>query len=738
MHTWSRLVLLFSFLVSVVLAQTETPVLIKSIDAVTLTPSASSVSVDLRKHFNYPGVTGTVAQFETSMGSYNVRLFDTETPITVANFLSYLNKGAFSNSLIHRSVSNFVIQGGGFYLNGNVIYAVATDPAITNEFRVSNTRGTVAMAKVDGNANSATSQWFVNLGDNSSNLDSQNGGFTVFGKVISDGMTVVDSIAALTVYDATSSLGSVFNQLPLRGSTLTISNLVLVSSIKVVPLFPSSATSGSVVKFTVSSSNSFAVNPSVEGSILKLERLNPGTSTVTVTATDTNGRRASTTFTATSQASQAPSFTTQPLSTSLQAGGTLTLTCAVSGSPTPTLQWRFNGVDIAGATTTTLNIDRVTAANAGTYTVVATNSVSSVTSQEAVVTVISQVAPSIEMQPLSVNVGPGSAMAMNVVVNGAPAPTLQWRFNGVDIAGATSNTLLVENFSAANAGNYTVVATNAAGSVTSKAATATLALSNTSLISALSVRTYLAKDSRLIVGYITTGSRRLFLSGVGLGLVPWGVAKEACLADPKIEFYGLSGSALVKQAENDNWKTALPANHNIMSLRDDTDAAMERTVSGVGTTHLFANGTGIGLTEVYDLESGMDGRLMAISARSYSGKGDQVLMAGFIISGDCAKTVIVRAVGLSMDASVPNRMADPKLDLYQTVNNVSTRIASNDDWQGSIEKIMLRSMGGDLAKLSSSKDSVLVITLPPGIYSAHAHGVSDTEGEAMIEVYEAN
>jgi len=92
-----------------------------------------------------------------------------------------------------------VIQGGGYRYNpaNNTAPHIDTQPPIVNEFGVSNTRGTVAMAKLGGDPNSATSEWFVNLADNSANLDTQNGGFTVFGRVIGDGMDVVDQIATL-------------------------------------------------------------------------------------------------------------------------------------------------------------------------------------------------------------------------------------------------------------------------------------------------------------------------------------------------------------------------------------------------------------------------------------------------------------------------------------------------------------------------------------------------------------
>ena len=145
--------------------------------------------------------TATVVEVETDLGTIEINLYDNATPATVTNFLNYVNSGNFSDSIVHRSVPGFVIQGGGFITDINAqIGNIATDPAVTNEPVYSNVRGTIAMAKLGGDPNSATSQWFINLANNAANLDAQNGGFTVFGEVTA-GMDVVDAIAALPSYD---------------------------------------------------------------------------------------------------------------------------------------------------------------------------------------------------------------------------------------------------------------------------------------------------------------------------------------------------------------------------------------------------------------------------------------------------------------------------------------------------------------------------------------------------------
>jgi cyclophilin family peptidyl-prolyl cis-trans isomerase len=144
---------------------------------------------------------GTLAQFRTPLGDLDVELYDAEKPATTANFKRLVMSGAYVNTFFHRVVPGFVAQGGGFFTYNFASTNLFAPPwsnlgivpnfgAVTNEFNVgpllSNTNGTIAMAKSAGNPNSATCQWFFNLATNSTDLDSQNGGFTVFGRVVRD------------------------------------------------------------------------------------------------------------------------------------------------------------------------------------------------------------------------------------------------------------------------------------------------------------------------------------------------------------------------------------------------------------------------------------------------------------------------------------------------------------------------------------------------------------------------
>lgn len=186
----------------------------------------------------------TVVEVQTVSGNFQVNLFDQTTPETVENFLSYVNAGGYANNVVHRTQPGFVMQAGGFsYNNAFPPSPIQTGAAVVNEPVLSNVRGTIAMAKVGGNPNSATSQWFINVNNNSANLDVQNGGFTVFGQVIGDGMDVVDAITNTPNFN----FDEAFTTIPLRdftsadqtaGTLPNDDNLVIITDVVVVDASP--------------------------------------------------------------------------------------------------------------------------------------------------------------------------------------------------------------------------------------------------------------------------------------------------------------------------------------------------------------------------------------------------------------------------------------------------------------------------------------------------------------------
>lgn len=182
---------------------------------------------------------------DTNVGEFCMALFPDRAPATVENFLNYVTSGRYDNTIVHRSVPNFVIQAGG-YTAEPLGAGIQRDPVVQNEFGLSNLRATVAMARIGGQVNSATSEWFVNLVNNSQ-LDFVDGGFTVFAEVIS-GMSVVDAISNLPRTNQQNFLGNAFGELPVTDQDndgLDADDLVLINRVYVTDVIVSDTDNGS-------------------------------------------------------------------------------------------------------------------------------------------------------------------------------------------------------------------------------------------------------------------------------------------------------------------------------------------------------------------------------------------------------------------------------------------------------------------------------------------------------------
>jgi hypothetical protein len=199
---------------------------------------------------------------------------------------------------------------------------------------------------------------------------------------------------------------------------------------------------------------------------------------------------------------------------------------------------------------------------------------------------------------------------------------------------------------------------------------------------------------------------------------------------------------------NDNWFT--PADNNgaavanafsisgAFPLRNESlDAAIVRSMSAGNYTAQITGGTsatGIALAEIYDTAPSTGARLINVSARAQVGTGAGILIAGFSISGNVPKQVLIRAVGPSLSGfGVTGVLANPRLDVYRN----TTLVQGNDDWGGFTALATAFSQVGAFPLASAtSRDAALLLTLQPGNYTAQVSGVLGTTGVALVEVYE--
>jgi len=176
--------------------------------------------------------------------------------------LKYVDDDDYLNSFIHRNVRDFVIQGGGFNVvdagEGVDIDLVPTDAPIVNEFEISNTEGTLSMAKTAQSPDTATSQWFVSTNTNNDNLDLQNGGFTVFGRISKDTYQNALDLNNLTDFFE-ASFGGALTAVPLvqgtTQATLDSTDFFRFSSVERVPLPAEQAGNDTTLTYRIATAN---------------------------------------------------------------------------------------------------------------------------------------------------------------------------------------------------------------------------------------------------------------------------------------------------------------------------------------------------------------------------------------------------------------------------------------------------------------------------------------------------
>lgn len=353
----------------------------------------------------------------------------------------------------------------------------------------------------------------------------------------------------------------------------------------------------------------------------------------------------------------------------------------------------------------------------------------------------------VAMQPLSQTQSAGSPVTLSTAAAGVGPFTYQWMRDGVYIPGATAATYTIAALSAATAGEYRVEITNARGTVSSNPATLT-AVAGDARLFALSCRAVVGAGSDVLIPGIAvggSGQRRVIVRAKGPSIL--GVSNT--LAQPRLQLFNANTG--IKIAENTGWDTGDNANDAALraaflqtglpefangaadsALLADLDAGSAYTavISGVNNT------SGVALVEVYELGS-TGARMIALSCRARVGTGDAVLIPGIAIVGTQNKQLIIRASGPALAAQgVGGTLAQLRLQLF---NANGVKIAENTGWstasnQGEI--FATTPLCGLVNFPANSADCAILVTLPPGGYTAQVSGLNNTTGVALIEVYE--
>ena len=448
-------------------------------------------------------------------------------------------------------------------------------------------------------------------------------------------------------------------------------------------------------------------------------------------------------------------FSLQPASRTVAVGSNVTFTASASGTPSPTFQWRKDGVAIPAAVGVSFTLTNVQLGQAGAYSVAATNSAGTTVSESAILTVNSTAVGSPAFTTLpsaSVTVGIGSTVVFNSTATGATA--YRWQRNNANLLNATSANLVVPNAGALDAGTYRVIATNSAGSTTSRDATLIVnpvATTDLGRLVNLSILTTAGPGAKVLtVGAVVgplnfSGSLPLVIRAVGPTLnTAFGIG--GVLADPVLTLNAAGVAAPI--ANNDNWGGGAPLNAAFAAVgafalpaNSLDSSALSNAAPGGYTVQVTgkADTSGLVIAEIYDHSTGRTAtspRLINLSSLTQIDAGAN-LAVGFVLRGSTARTVLVRGIGPSLGTifGLGGVMSDPKLELFN--NDTGSKITENDNWGGDAQLMEAAASVGAFALAdTATKDAVLLVTLAPGAYSARVSGVGSSAGTAIVEVYE--
>lgn len=259
-------------------------------------------------------------------------------------------------------------------------------------------------------------------------------------------------------------------------------------------------------------------------------------------------------------------------------------------------------------------------------------------------------------------------------------------------------------------------------------------------------------DNILIAGFVVRGDtpKNVLIRGIGPTLSSFGISSP--VSDPQILLHQFIGDKWTLIATNNNWDNASAIRDASVSVGafalspTSRDAVLlMRLDPGSYSVHVSSvdGSTGVGLVELYDVDNVSPfsaQKVVNVSTRGMVGSDQSQLIAGFVVSGSMPKKVLIRGVGPTLGGlGVSGALTDPMLRLSRLVNGVDTVVRENDNWEQGNDAALVADAAakvGAFALNAGSKDAVILLTLPPGGYTAQVTGANGSTGAALIEVYE--
>ncbi len=436
-----------------------------------------------------------------------------------------------------------------------------------------------------------------------------------------------------------------------------------------------------------------------------------------------------------------PVFTAQPESSTTYNGESLSLSATTSSNLTVTYQWYKDGEPLDGETSATLLFSNPTEETAGDYHVVATSEIGSTQSATASVSILPlPEVPVFMEEPLGDIVSTGGQVVLTARAIASSNVSYQWFKDETLLAGAQTSVLTINNAGSEDDGKYYVIASTSFGEV--KSAVVDVLVIDSRLVN-ISTRAFVGTDANILIsGFVVDGiePKTVLIRGIGPSLA--GV-NAPTLTEPRLDLFkdgqliasnngwnGLPNQDEIAQAAIDTGAFAIPT--------DSQDAAM-LLVLEPGTYGVFLSGengqTGLGMLEAYEVNQNAT-QLVNISSRAFVGTGEEILLPGFVVTGDTPVKVLVRGVGPSIPSS--DLVGVMQFPILTVINSQGQTLGVNERWwenSNAAEIAAAAISTGAFPLQDGSEDAAMILELSPGSYAAFVTGQDGTTGIALVEVY---